>query len=174
MQRCDRVRGGRRSWPLSALYDRFEQVVIVLLTALIGVVVLAVLGNLVTEVFTALVLVGSFDPTDHAVFQRVLGMIFTVIIALEFKRSIRVVAERRDGIVPVKMVILLAMLAVVRKVIILDFPETPARDSSVAAVAAMGRRRRQRRLDVPRPSAPCGSRHQGLGLRLSQRGALRG
>jgi hypothetical protein len=29
-----------------------------------------------------------FDPTDHVVFQTVFGMIFTVIIALEFKRSL--------------------------------------------------------------------------------------
>ncbi len=41
-------------------------------------------------------------------------MIFTVIIALEFKRSLLIATERRTGIV------LLAMLAVVRKLIILD------------------------------------------------------
>jgi hypothetical protein len=32
------------------------------------------------------------------VFQAVFGMIFTVIIALEFKRSLPVLAERRDSI----------------------------------------------------------------------------
>jgi uncharacterized membrane protein (DUF373 family) len=67
-------------------------------------------------------------------------MIFTVIIALEFKRSILVAAERRDGIVAVKVVILLAMLAVVRKLIILDFPETPAAKlfGLAAAILALG------------------------------------
>lgn len=140
MQRPDRVRAKRLPWQEVAIYDRFEQVVIVVLTALIGIVVVAALWNLVTEAFTALVLVGSFDPTDHAVFQRVFGMIFTVIIALEFKRSILVAAERRDGIVQVKIVILLAMLAVVRKVIILDFPETPAAKlfGLAAAILALG------------------------------------
>jgi len=127
-------------WRGLTFYARFEQAVIAVLTLLIAVVVVAAVWNLVTEVFTALVLVGSFDPTDHAVFQRVFGMIFTVIIALEFKRSILVAAERRDGIVAVKVVILLAMLAVVRKLIILDFPETPAAKlfGLAAAILALG------------------------------------
>ena len=47
-------------------------------------------------------------------------MIFTVIIALEFKRSLLVVAERRDSVVQVRAVVLIALLAVVRKLIILD------------------------------------------------------
>ncbi|MFW5641352.1 MAG: phosphate-starvation-inducible PsiE family protein [Roseicyclus sp.] len=126
-----------RRFEALAIYERFETVVIWLLTALIAVVVLAALWNLVTEVFVALVLVGSFDPTDHAVFQSVFGMIFTVIIALEFKRSILVAAERRDGIVQVKVVILLAMLAIVRKFIILDFAETPADKIIGLAVAIL-------------------------------------
>jgi uncharacterized membrane protein (DUF373 family) len=48
----------------------------------------------------------------------VFGKIFTVIIALEFKRSLLLVADRRMGIAQVRAVILLAMLAIVRKLII--------------------------------------------------------
>jgi uncharacterized membrane protein (DUF373 family) len=51
-------------------------------------------------------------------------MIFTVIIALEFKRSLLVATERHDSIVQVRTVILLAVLATVRKLIILDLPTT--------------------------------------------------
>jgi Phosphate-starvation-inducible E family len=47
----------------------------------------------------------GFDPTDYAVFLALFGMIFTVIIALEFKRSLLVVAERRHGIVQVRTVL---------------------------------------------------------------------
>jgi hypothetical protein len=57
-------------------------------------------------------------------------MIFIAIVALE--RSIVVAAERHDGIVQVKVVIRLAMLAVVRKVSILDFPSGRPRNSSVS------------------------------------------
>jgi uncharacterized membrane protein (DUF373 family) len=54
------------------------------------------------------------------VFQSLFGMIFTVIIALEFRRTILMVAERQQSIVHVRAVILIAMLAIVRKLIILD------------------------------------------------------
>jgi uncharacterized membrane protein (DUF373 family) len=63
----------------------------------------------------------------------VFGMIFTIIIALEFKRSLLVVAERRDSIVQVRTVILIAMLAVVRKLIILDLSSTDAFYLALAA-----------------------------------------
>jgi uncharacterized membrane protein (DUF373 family) len=81
-----------------------------------------------------------FDPTDYEVFQTVFGMIFTVIIALEFKRSLLVVGERRLGIVQVRAVILIAMLAIVRKLIILDLAHTEPMQlfALAAAVLALG------------------------------------
>ena len=76
---------------------------------------------------------GSFDPTEHVVFQTVFGMIFTVIIALEFKRSLLiVVTERHNSIVQVRTVVLLAMLAMVRKLIILDLVTTDAPTAATA------------------------------------------
>jgi len=70
----------------------------------------------------------------------VFGMIFTVIIALEFKRSLLVVAERRKSIVQVRTVILLAMIAIVRKLIILDVAHTDALQlfALAAAILALG------------------------------------
>jgi len=67
-------------------------------------------------------------------------MIFTVIIALEFKRSLLVVAERRDSVVQVRSVILIALLAVVRKLIILDLSSTDAFHllALAAAILALG------------------------------------
>jgi uncharacterized membrane protein (DUF373 family) len=59
-------------------------------------------------------------------FQTFFGMIFTVIIALEFKRSVLVVAKRQNSIVQVRTVVLLAMLAILRKLIILDLNVTDA------------------------------------------------
>jgi hypothetical protein len=81
----------------------------------------------------------NFDPTDYGVFQTVFGMIFTVIIALEFKRSLLVLAERRDSVVQVRSVILIALLAVERKSMILDLsrhgclPSAGARSSHPCA-----------------------------------------
>ncbi|WP_297858368.1 phosphate-starvation-inducible PsiE family protein [Elioraea sp.] len=107
-------------------YEKFEQVVVFLLTVLIALIVVAALWHLTKLVVTSLLLVDMFDPTDPAVFQTVFGAIFTVVIALEFKRSLLVVVKRRFGIVQVRAVVMIAMLAVVRKFIILDLGQTEA------------------------------------------------
>jgi uncharacterized membrane protein (DUF373 family) len=69
-----------------------------------------------------------------------LALVFTVIIALEFKRSLLVVAERRHSVVQVRSVILIALLAVVRKLIILDLSSTDAFHllALAAAILALG------------------------------------
>ena len=73
-----------------------------------------------------MILAGGFDPSDNTVFQTVFGMTFTVIIALEFKKSLLVVAERRDTVIQFRSVIMIALLAICRKVIILDLSEIDA------------------------------------------------
>jgi uncharacterized membrane protein (DUF373 family) len=117
---------GYALWRSLTAYEKFEQIVVFILTLLIALVVLAALWHLVKLIATALLLVDLFDPTDPAVFQAVFGAIFTVVIALEFKRSLLVVVERRFGIVQVRVVVMIAMLAVVRKFIILDLTQTEA------------------------------------------------
>jgi uncharacterized membrane protein (DUF373 family) len=122
------------------LYQRFEHVVILVLTGLIAIVIVFAVWNLALKVVLSLILAGTFDPTDHAVFQVVFGMIFTVIIALEFKRSLLVLTERHETIVQVRTVILIAILAVVRKLIILDLAATTAQQlfALAAAILALG------------------------------------
>lgn len=59
-------------------------------------------------------------PLDHAVFQAIFGMIMTVLIALEFNHTILSILHRKDSIVQLRTVILIALLAMARKFIILD------------------------------------------------------
>jgi uncharacterized membrane protein (DUF373 family) len=127
-------------WALLTLYQRFEHIVILVLTGLIAIVIVFAIWNLALKIVLSLILAGAFDPTDQTVFQAVFGMIFTVIIALEFKRSLLVLAERGDTIVQVRTVILIAMLAVVRKLIILDLTTTNAQQllALAAAILALG------------------------------------
>jgi uncharacterized membrane protein (DUF373 family) len=80
----------------------------------------------------------SLDPTDYAVFQAVFGAILTVIIALEFKKSLLVSAERQQSVVQVRTVILIALLAVVRKVLILDLAHATELFALAAAIIALG------------------------------------
>ena len=92
----------RQRWKPLTVYQKFEHAVILVLTALIAVVIGFALWNLVLKILLSIISSSGFDPTDYAVFQAFFGMIFTVIIALEFKRSLLVVAERRHGIVQVR------------------------------------------------------------------------
>jgi uncharacterized membrane protein (DUF373 family) len=67
-------------------------------------------------------------------------MIFTVIIALEFKKSLLVVAERHDTVIQIRSVVMIALFAICRKVIILDLTETDALHivALAAAILALG------------------------------------
>lgn len=130
----------RAIWMPLTFYEKFEHAIVLILTGLIVLVVIAAMWNLALKIFVSIILVRSFDPTDYSVFQAVFGMIFTVIIALEFKRSLLVIAERKEGIVQVRTVILIALLAIVRKLIILDLNNTDAMHllALSAAVVSLG------------------------------------
>jgi uncharacterized membrane protein (DUF373 family) len=127
-------------WRGMGFYQRFEHAVVLILIGVIAIVIVAALWSLALKVLVSLVLSGSFDPTDHVVFQNVFGMIFTVIIALEFKRSLQIVTERKDTVVQVRAVILIAMLAIVRKLILLDVTATEAAQlfALSAAILSLG------------------------------------
>jgi uncharacterized membrane protein (DUF373 family) len=60
-------------------------------------------------------------------------MVLTVLIALEFLHTLLVVKHHRRAIVQVRAVILIALLALVRRFIILDLYQTPP--SVIAALA---------------------------------------
>jgi uncharacterized membrane protein (DUF373 family) len=127
------LKEAREEFRLLSLYQRFEHVVVTILTALIAIIVVVAVWNLSVKILFGLVLSGSLDPSDYSIFQAVFGMIFTVIIALEFKKSLLVIAERRDNVVQIRSVVMIALLAICRKVIILDLRETDA--SQVFALA---------------------------------------
>jgi uncharacterized membrane protein (DUF373 family) len=129
----------RHAFEPLTLYQKFEQICVLILTALIAVIIVFALWHLTLDILYG-ILSNTFDPTNYAVFQTVFGMIFTVIIALEFKRSLLVLTERHEGVVQVRTVILIALLAVVRKLIILDLSHTEALQlfALAAAILALG------------------------------------
>ena len=133
----ERLRVAREEFRLLSLYQRFEHVVVMVLTFLIAVIVVAAVWNLTLNILFGIILSGSLDASDYRVFQAVFGMIFTVIIALEFKKSLLVVAERRDTVVQIRSVVMIALLAICRKVIILDLTETDALHILALAVAIL-------------------------------------
>lgn len=129
----------RAEWKLLTFYEKFEHAVILILTTLIMVVVALAVWNLLVKVGVSIVGSGGFDPTDYAIFQALFAMIFTVIIALEFKRSLLVLAERQQSIIQVRTVILIAMLAIVRKLMIIELATDPPQLFALAAaILALG------------------------------------
>lgn len=123
-----------RQWPRMNFYERFEQIVAVVLSFVISIIVIVALLELIGKVARMLV-AGVLDPLDHAVFQSVFGSIMTLLIAMEFKHSITRVIERRESIIQVKTVVLIAILALARKFIVLDTAVTgPATLAALAAV----------------------------------------
>lgn len=134
------LRETREQFRLLSLYQRFEHIVVMFLTALIAVIVVAALWTLTLKILFGLVLAGGLDPSDYSAFQAVFGMILTVVIALEFKKSLLVLAERRDTVIQIRSVVMIALLAICRKVIILDLTETDALHilALAAAIFALG------------------------------------
>ena len=125
------MRDTRRHWPLMTAYERFEHIVAIMLSAIIAMVIALALVQLFARL-VPLLATGALDPLDHEVFQGLFGMVMTLLIALEFKHSIVRVAMRRESIVQVKTVVLIALLALSRKFVILDLAS-----SGPALVAAL-------------------------------------
>jgi len=93
-----------------SFYEKFEHIVIFILAALIAVFVVFAVWNLALNLFQ-MIASSSLDSTDYKVFQAVFGAIMTVIIALEFKRSLLASTERKQSVVQVRTGILIALLA---------------------------------------------------------------
>jgi uncharacterized membrane protein (DUF373 family) len=124
----------RRDWRVLSVYQRFEAFVALVLTLVISAVILVALYRLIVSVLETLVL-RSLNPLEHEVFQSVFGEILTVLIALEFNHTLQYVITRERGIIQAKIVILIAALALVRKIIVTDL--SAASPASVAALAAL-------------------------------------
>jgi uncharacterized membrane protein (DUF373 family) len=144
----------REAWPSLGFYQRFEQTVALILTVLIsGLIVVATAHLVLVEVRDYLL--NPFTPIDFTSFQSLFGMIMTVLIALEFNHAIISILHRKDSIVQLKTVILIALLAMARKFIIIDFTgiEPLAVFGLASAVLALGLvywlvRQQDRREDV--------------------------
>lgn len=122
----------RSKWQTLSIYERFEQSVVGVLTLVIAVIVALATWQLLLHTLK-LMESHAVDPADPQVFQALFGMVLTVLIALEFKHTLLVVRHHRRAIVQVRAVVLIALLALVRRFIILDLYQTAA--SIIAALA---------------------------------------
>ncbi len=109
-------------WSELSMYRRFERMISLVLTLAIGLLVLVAIFYLIANVFTLLFL-RTQDPFDFRLFQAIFDMVLTVLIAMEFNNSIvRTMEEegRLGGFIHVEVVVLIAIMAVVRKFMVMD------------------------------------------------------
>lgn len=107
-------------WSVMNLAERFEQIVATILGFVIAVIIVMALWELAKRVYLNL-FIQHEEILSHHVFQSMFGSIMTLLIAMEFQHSIIKVIERREHIIQTRIVLLIAMLAITRKFIILDF-----------------------------------------------------
>ena len=100
-------------------YQRFEHIVALALTILVSLIMLVAMYRLSVGIIHDLIF-GFLNPLEHKVFQSLFGEIMTLLIAMEFNHTIHLVAMRKQNIIQVKTVLLIAILALARKVIIMD------------------------------------------------------
>lgn len=122
----------RANWQMLSIYEKFEQTVVSVLTLVIAGIVTIATWQLLLHTLN-LVRSHVVNLADSQVFQSIFGMVLTVLIALEFKHTLLVVRHHRRAIVQVRAVVLIALLALVRRFIILDLYQTTP--SVIAALA---------------------------------------
>lgn len=109
-------------WSRLSYYRRFERIISLILSITIGLLVLVAMFFLISNVVT-LLLVQPQDPFNFRLFQAIFGMVLTILIAMEFNNSIvRTMEEegRFGGFVHVEVVVLIAIMAVVRKFMVME------------------------------------------------------
>ena len=113
----------RQAWKTLTGYERFEVLVALALRGVIGAIIVVALFRLIAGTLDAVVL-RALNPLDHVVFQQIFGAIMTLLIALEFNHTLRYVVTRHQSIIQTRVVVLIALLALARKLIVLDIHET--------------------------------------------------
>ena len=124
------------TWALLSYYQRFEGLVALALTFLVGLIIVIALFRLTMGVMTDLVF-NALNPLDHAVFQTVFGEIMTLLIALEFNHTLQYMVARKQSVVQTSVVLLIALLALSRKFILLDLTAVSPAQLLALAVATL-------------------------------------
>ncbi len=111
-------------WRELGFYERFEQIAAIFLSVLVSVIVLFACIQIADDVYN--LLIWKTEPFSPDTFRNLFAGVLTVLIALEFNHSIVQVIERKQSIVQVRIVVQIAILALVRKFILLDLAKTEA------------------------------------------------
>jgi uncharacterized membrane protein (DUF373 family) len=106
-------------WGALGPYERFERLVTAFLIGFIAIIIVVSAAIMVIEVVADLMIGMGFLETEAL--QDAFGSILTVVILLEFNHSIALSTRTRTGVIQVRVVVLIAILAIARKLILLDY-----------------------------------------------------
>ncbi len=112
-------------WGPMTIYQRFESLAALIMMVLVTLVIIVAIVRLAASVIGGLVL-GVLNPLDPKVFQNVFGEIITVLIALEFNRTLEHVVSGTRAMMQTKIILMIALLAVARKFIVMEIEATPS------------------------------------------------
>ena len=121
------------------VYETFERAVMWILTLLLVLMIAFATFHLVEEV-ALLLFSNQLDPSDPHLYPDIFSLIFTILIGFEFKHSFLTATATQTSVIRIRSIILIGMLATVRKVIILDLKQTdvPETLAVAASILALG------------------------------------
>lgn len=102
-------------------YNYFEKLVVAALTILVAVSVVLTLAQAAVALYH--VVISGNHLIDHNAFIHVFAAFMTVLIALEFNHTVMADITTKTPLVKVRAVLLVALLALSRKVVLVDFKE---------------------------------------------------
>jgi uncharacterized membrane protein (DUF373 family) len=118
------------------LYERFENAVMFVLTILLVLMIAFATYHLVLDVY-GLLAGGQLDPNDPKIYPDIFSLIFTILIGFEFKHSFLTATATQTSVIRIRSIILIGMLATVRKVIFLDLRQAPFTDTVAVAASIL-------------------------------------
>jgi len=106
-------------WPELTLFERFEYVITLIVSLVLALIIVIALLSLLENIYQ--MIVSQFSGgVDDRMFQITFGMLLTLLIALEFRNSIDAILEGKGLLVQVKIVVLIAIIALARKFLVMD------------------------------------------------------
>ncbi len=106
-------------WPELTLFERFEYVITLIVSLVLALIIVVALLTLLENIYQ--MVIAQFDGgVDYKMFQITFGMLLTLLIALEFRNSIDAILEGKGLLVQVKIVVLIAIIALARKFLVMD------------------------------------------------------
>lgn len=106
-------------WPEMTWFERFEYLIMLFVSVILAVIIFVALFRLVENVYLLLI-EQITDNAEFKAFQTTFGMLLTLLIAFEFRNSINAILEGKGLLIQVKIVVLIAIIALARKFLVLD------------------------------------------------------